>query len=265
MDYEKAYKEALKRAKESLNDGTISQNTIDYLHDIFPELKESRDEKVRKALIKQFNSLNTIVNWGGIKREDILAWLEKQGEQKPFNNDIVETIKKKIIDHFDNHLLLDRCFSIGGLKNDILRIINEVKQGEQKTVSQKEIDDAYLKGISDAKAELEKQKPIEMKSAEESLGIDSETYNKIVDDCIFGEQSRCEDCSIKTTNCQKSPCVLRDGIKKPVEWSEEDDIHLDWAIRACQNMLEYYENSTGQYKDSITWLKSLKERTQKGG
>ena len=31
------------------------------------------------------------------------------------------------------------------------------------------------------------QKPIiEMKSAEESLGIDSETYNKIVDECIYG-------------------------------------------------------------------------------
>ena len=39
---------------------------------------------------------------------------------------------------------------------------------------------------------LEKQgerKPtIEIKSAKESLGIDSETYNKIVDECIYGEQ-----------------------------------------------------------------------------
>ena len=35
----------------------------------------------------------------------------------------------------------------------------------------------------------DEQKPtIEMKSAEESLGIDSETYNKIVDECIYGEQ-----------------------------------------------------------------------------
>ena len=32
------------------------------------------------------------------------------------------------------------------------------------------------------------QKLVEMKSAEESLGVDSDTYNKIVDECIFGEQ-----------------------------------------------------------------------------
>ena len=30
--------------------------------------------------------------------------------------------------------------------------------------------------------------PIEMKTAAESLGIDSDTYNKIVDECIFGEK-----------------------------------------------------------------------------
>lgn len=35
------------------------------------------------------------------------------------------------------------------------------------------------------------QKPtIEMKSAEESLGIDSETYNKIVDECIYGDDKQ---------------------------------------------------------------------------
>jgi hypothetical protein len=37
---------------------------------------------------------------------------------------------------------------------------------------------------------LEKQgeQKLEMKTPEESLGIDSETYNKIVDECVYGEQ-----------------------------------------------------------------------------
>ena len=129
------------------------------------------------------------------------------------------------------------------------------KQGEQKSVSQKEIDDAYLKGISDAKAELEKQKPIGMKSAEESLGISSEEYNKIIDDCIFGEQSRCEDCSVKTTNCQKSPCVLRDGIKKPVEWSEEDDVMVNDILDAIDD-----DTAASSYHEMEDWLKALKQR-----
>lgn len=45
---------------------------------IFPELKESEDEKIRKALIRAFKSLNTIKVWNGIERTDILAWLEKK-------------------------------------------------------------------------------------------------------------------------------------------------------------------------------------------
>ena len=101
----KAYDEALKRAiKHHDKDGlTLEQyETIDI---IFPELKESKDERIRKEII---NYIKT-----GTYHKDWLAWLEKQGEQKPI---------------------------------------------------------------------------IEMKSAEESLGIDSETYNKIVDECICSEQ-----------------------------------------------------------------------------
>lgn len=35
---------------------------------------------------------------------------------------------------------------------------------------------------------LEKQCEQKIKTPEESLGIDSDTYNKIVDECIYGEQ-----------------------------------------------------------------------------
>lgn len=59
-------------------------------------------------------------------------------EQKPVNGNIVKTIKERIIDYFDNHLMLDSCFSIGGLKNDILRIVNEIKQDEQKPTNKVE-------------------------------------------------------------------------------------------------------------------------------
>ena len=53
-------------------------------------------------------------------------------------------------------------------------------------------DNAPYEEAQEYIAWLEKQneqKPvIEMKTPEESLGIDSETYNKIVDECIYGEQ-----------------------------------------------------------------------------
>ena len=47
---------------------------------LIPELKESEDEKMRKELIRAFQSLNTIKVWNGIERTDIIDWLEKQSE-----------------------------------------------------------------------------------------------------------------------------------------------------------------------------------------
>ena len=79
MDYEKAYKEALERAKESLKDGTISSNTISYIEEIFPELKESEDERIRKWII---GVLSTYEHDRDL-RNAAIAWLEKQGEKKP--------------------------------------------------------------------------------------------------------------------------------------------------------------------------------------
>lgn len=60
MDYEKKYKEALLRAQQAADKGQVSQNFVD---DIFPELKETEDERIRKGLIKTISSLldNTIL------------------------------------------------------------------------------------------------------------------------------------------------------------------------------------------------------------
>ena len=78
-NYKQKYEEALKKAEAYHND-----YTKDIIEDIFPELKESssEDEDIRKALIRAFESLNTIKVWNGIKRTDILSWLEKQCNQK---------------------------------------------------------------------------------------------------------------------------------------------------------------------------------------
>ena len=47
------------------------------LETLIPELKESEDEKIRKALIRFHKST---IDVDGIKGDDIIAWLEKQGE-----------------------------------------------------------------------------------------------------------------------------------------------------------------------------------------
>ena len=110
----KAYDEAIKRL-EDINTGkcqktfVFTEGLFDY---IFPELKESEDDRMVKFIKNQlFNIKKTITENYELdaKLTKAIGWLEKQCEQK-------------------------------------------------------------------------------IKTPEESLGIDSDTYNKIVDECIYGEQ-----------------------------------------------------------------------------
>ena len=79
-NYEQKYKEALEKAKAYHND-----YTKDIMEDVFPELKEEEDEKIRKQLITAFKCLNTIRVWAGIEREVIIDWLERQEKKEPIS------------------------------------------------------------------------------------------------------------------------------------------------------------------------------------
>ena len=100
MDYEKAYKEALERARRKRDFFKSTFPKYDYdkeIEDIFPELSESEDEKTRKEMIETFKGayegngvpipFNRFPIW--------IAWLEKQKpvewSEKDSNN-LKETI-----------------------------------------------------------------------------------------------------------------------------------------------------------------------------
>lgn len=98
MDYEKTYKNALKRARVAYKDEDRHLKAT--LERIFPEIQESEDEGIRKELIEYFrwNTWNTqILN--NFDNRDVIAWLEKQGEQKPKWSDEDEEMIDKIIDY----------------------------------------------------------------------------------------------------------------------------------------------------------------------
>ena len=77
------------------------------------------------------------------------------------------------------------------------------------------------------------QKPIiEMKSAEESLGIDSETYNKIVDECIYGDDKQ------ESTDKVELKFKVGDWVVSP------NDVY--WHIDAIQNGRYEVTADTGQ-------------------
>ena len=80
-DYEKKYKDIVEKFDVVLNLNNVKESgtiSVEDVRKIISELAESEDEKMRKALIRAFQSLNTLEKWNGISRSDIIDWLEKQ-------------------------------------------------------------------------------------------------------------------------------------------------------------------------------------------
>lgn len=106
MDYEKKYKEALEKARQLCVYPTTKPFISD-LQNLFPELAESEDERIRKELIVEVKEQ---IDWISApdrrheKDEKVLkklnkwlTWLEKQGEQKPAWSEEDEEIHRKCI------------------------------------------------------------------------------------------------------------------------------------------------------------------------
>lgn len=79
MDYEQKYKAALEWMQGMY--GGLHGKTKEEAEKYFPELKESKDEWIRKWLIRYFEqkSDNNVI-FADISLRDILAWLEKQSK-----------------------------------------------------------------------------------------------------------------------------------------------------------------------------------------
>ena len=58
MNYEQKYKDAVERAK-TLYDNASGMILKKWVEQVFPELKESEDERIRKRLIQLFQTDNT--------------------------------------------------------------------------------------------------------------------------------------------------------------------------------------------------------------
>ena len=83
MDYEKLYKETIDKLRKLHNDWDSTQNrAAKEIESVFPELRESEDEKIRKALLEHFgtyHSGSSITN--DVVVEDVITWLERKCEK----------------------------------------------------------------------------------------------------------------------------------------------------------------------------------------
>ena len=86
MDYEKAYTNAVTRAKQAIKDSGDNEGRIRMIEDIFPELADP--DRIRQELIRYIQFKPHYLPNGKYSIQDFLNWLEKQGER----NNIVEQL-----------------------------------------------------------------------------------------------------------------------------------------------------------------------------
>ena len=151
MDYEKLYKEALERAKEF-----VCIDNIEVAEYIFPELNKLGDEKIREWIIEELH-LSYQRAAGDREREDSLkkaiAWLEKQGEQKPAwsddDEDVLVDVEEAIINYWH-----------GQSQEDLLNWLKSIKDRYTWKPSDKQME-ALLSEVNGWTKGCHKQKVLE--------------------------------------------------------------------------------------------------------
>lgn len=238
MDYEKAYREALDRAKAGKS-----------MNEVFPELKESEDERIRKHIIGILNSLPIYYWHDQKKKDDALAYLEKQKPVQLFLHDTFGYEEGRQTGQNEGvKLVLNNPEKYGLQKEQkpaqfkgksLAEIIKGEFEGFRSLLKKKGIDyepqSTYWESFarlfdSSAREYLKEQQPADDKAFEEWID-DWWKHNKVnnPDSYDKGDEIQFDEQGFKNF-CR--------GIRnmyqhKPAEWGEEDEYVinkvLNWA------------------------------------
>ena len=218
-NYKKKYEDAVNKIKSIIADkkkqGLTNCLFEGDLNEIFPQLKESEDERIRKALI---SAIQVAWNNGGFsfdtKRVDIdawIAWLEKQGE----------------------------------------------------TFTKKDVDDAWLKGMCDAKRELEKQGEQEETPCDRCKKAQPEHSCQDITElgrCYQELEKQVGSAETMKKNLVKDGIELVKQREQKPAWGEEDEQNFYWISTTIQER-PLTPEYTQQVHKILSWLKSLKPQS----
>ena len=167
--------------KQMVANGDLSQ---DVAEKYCPELKESEDERIRKALIehcqKQAEMYNTLLTGKEYSKvQSWIAWLEKQGgitklseeEQNRFAKGVLSSCALSFINYLDAHKYEGKMCVSNGECEDIENAFHNAMWDRlhryyckyiEKQDEQKQSSDAYLKGYDDGlrtNVKMQEEKP----------------------------------------------------------------------------------------------------------
>ena len=264
MDYEKKYKETLKRAKEILECSVKSDSAeVRMVLSFFPELKESEDDRIRKELISYHRSMAAAMNGNRpCVHEAWIAWLEKQGEQKSMKVYRVENEaeQKGLWRKFDGtwqplfDMLTDgKCKDMPMEDNPIYREGGKrwfasapSKEALQKWFSKRDLEELVSKGFTISEFEVVGYKKVsDFEYIFTRDNIINRNYLEVSD--IYSEQ---KDFAPKPQRMISAEA--KEALYDRQEWSEEDETVLNNLTYALAN--DRIGNDRDEY---ISWLKSL--------
>ena len=277
QSYKEKYEQAIERLKQWDREHPCAGYVVsDRDKFIFPELAESEGEKVREELIKHLKEGAEGYEPAGDSSDyqRWLAWLEKQGQVKEStisqhgietckenNNSLTsedEKVRKALLELVHDTIGDELWIDYNVHKEEALDWLerqgehanfrNKIQVGDKVTRNENGVlvNLTQLKRVAKP-SEKQCEQKLEIKTAEESLGIDSDTYNKIVDECILGEQKTKEN---KGNIGGISP-----------NWSVEDMSKVQRICKYLNEAKKYYADIT-EVRECIEWLKSLKDRVQ---
>lgn len=301
MDYEKKYEEALKKAKEIITyykGCNRDEASIEDLETIFPELKESGDEKVIKWLTNllstmQYHHCDEDMEMGN----KALAWLEKQRTSEEALQYLKENHSPSEMSDFQvaMNIAVAKAYD-KGMKDGL------EKQGEQnpysgvsfsynghtwgmcardngieiamdgipvRQFSCKDCEQTFggkstLEGINEVKVDNSNSLNI----ADEYSGL-TDFEGTLADVCIgwIGKEL-----GWKQYIKDNADVLLKIAIKKfnsvqdasfeqkSAKWSEEDEKMIDSSVTNLAELMHRYGEKYGNVGKCIDWLKSLKQR-----
>ena len=180
----RAYDEALEgiedyiKSLKNVNDGIWSARDIENsLLEIFPQLKESRDEKIRKTLINFFDGWGDKVWDSGIKYSEVIAWLEKQKTSEESLQYLRENHSPSEMSDFQAAMNIAVAKAYDKGYNDGLE-----RQGEQKPAEEYNITGIGSKNAQGKLGEMIKNlKPAEWSEEDKEMSLDAIKYLEIFD------------------------------------------------------------------------------------
>ena len=268
MDYKEKYEQAMLRMNKWVEGSEIIEPK-EVAEFIFPELKESEDEKIRKELIEKVKETPACIGFNDKKA--VLSWFEKQGEQ-------IDIANKEYWRGYRE-----------GKQETIDKYSDIEKQGEQKSAAKIQLGkkykciaspiysifregeiykpkDKFLCSLMNVcyscfeQIEDGEQKPVEC------IKLDNEFENQIshLIASVLNSEHEYNEGFVKYVS--QSLLGFAKKEQKPAEWSEDDSrktgtlssIIFDYAF--YKDALDENNDLTGDYAELNDWLATLPER-----